>query len=49
MVRRIRRDRTYWFCRTCWQEMPLIHVHAPETANVLQPRTLTAEVVRVLA
>jgi hypothetical protein len=23
MLRHINRSRTYWFCRSCWQEMPL--------------------------
>lgn len=22
MLRHIRHQRIYWFCRTCWQEMP---------------------------
>jgi hypothetical protein len=22
MLRHIERDRIYWFCRSCWQEMP---------------------------
>lgn len=24
MLRHFRNHQTYWFCRSCWQEMPLI-------------------------
>ncbi|MCU0527174.1 MAG: hypothetical protein MUF72_20385 [Elainella sp. Prado103] len=32
MIRHIRHQQVYWFCRSCWQEMPLIDTissHAP--------------------
>jgi len=25
MLRHIRQNQMYWFCRSCWQEMPLVH------------------------
>ncbi len=24
MLRHFRNHQTYWFCRSCWQEMPLV-------------------------
>ncbi|NJR67938.1 MAG: hypothetical protein HC771_04135 [Synechococcales cyanobacterium CRU_2_2] len=44
MLHHVRSDRTYWFCRTCWQEMPLIHVEPVQSADLLQPRPLTVAV-----
>lgn len=26
MLRRVRQGKVYWFCRTCWQEMPVLTV-----------------------
>lgn len=27
MLRHFRNHQTYWFCRSCWQEMPLLENH----------------------
>lgn len=27
LLQHIRRSEIYWFCRTCWQEMPVIKSH----------------------
>jgi hypothetical protein len=26
LLRRIRSGETYWFCRSCWQEMPMVQL-----------------------
>ncbi|HEY9628704.1 MAG TPA: hypothetical protein V6C84_15500 [Coleofasciculaceae cyanobacterium] len=28
MLRHVRRHEVYWFCRSCWQEMPLLESSA---------------------
>src|SRR5579883_2512676 len=30
LLQHIRHHRVYWFCRTCWQEMPLTQVRKPD-------------------
>jgi hypothetical protein len=41
MLRHIRHDRTYWFCRNCWQEMPdLTSVLKANTYNKRRERLL---------
>jgi hypothetical protein len=29
MLQHIRNQKIYWFCRKCWQEMPLLNVKTP--------------------
>ncbi len=33
MLRHIRHQRVYWFCRTCWQEMPVLKQSAGLDSN----------------
>ncbi|OKH53626.1 hypothetical protein [Scytonema sp. HK-05] len=28
LLQHIRNNRVYWFCRTCWQEMPLLNLES---------------------
>lgn len=27
LLRHVRHGEVYWFCKTCWQEVPLLSVH----------------------
>lgn len=27
MLRHVRQNKMYWFCRSCWQEMPLVAIN----------------------
>ncbi|MBK1986252.1 hypothetical protein A0J48_001575 [Sphaerospermopsis aphanizomenoides BCCUSP55] len=44
LLKHIRRSETYWFCRTCWQEMPVITLNLssslPETILAKVPRKI---------
>jgi hypothetical protein len=37
MTRQIRQQQVYWFCRTCWQEMPVEAVASSQPQLTLQP------------
>ncbi|PSB13076.1 hypothetical protein C7B61_05050 [filamentous cyanobacterium CCP1] len=41
MLRHIRHHQVYWFCRSCWQEMPLLE----QPSLHLVPLTLEQSVV----
>lgn len=34
LLRQVRQQRVYWFCRSCWQEMPLIEMVAPSSLAI---------------
>ncbi|MGI0483959.1 hypothetical protein ACN4EK_00910 [Pantanalinema rosaneae CENA516] len=36
MLRHVRANQTYWFCRHCWQEMPnsILNGYSPSTSLV---------------
>lgn len=34
MLRHFRNHQTYWFCRSCWQEMPLFESQRDEVSLV---------------
>nr|WP_013334642.1 hypothetical protein [Gloeothece verrucosa]ADN17892.1 hypothetical protein Cyan7822_6045 [Gloeothece verrucosa PCC 7822] len=36
MLRHIRNHQLYWFCRNCWQEMPLLEATPVGCANQLR-------------
>lgn len=36
-LRHIHHRQVYWFCRSCWQEMPLIDQQNPSRVLVLEP------------
>lgn len=42
MLRRVRQGKVYWFCRTCWQEMPLLTVDAQHPAPAESAPTLNS-------
>lgn len=44
MLRHVQSGRVYWFCRTCWQEMPLVQSLGSHRPKVLQPQTLVEAV-----
>lgn len=44
MLRHVQSGRVYWFCRTCWQEMPLVKVVSDPPSNGLQPQSLVEAV-----
>lgn len=33
MLRQVRQHQVYWFCRSCWEEMPMIEA-SPSLASV---------------
>ncbi|MBM0743989.1 hypothetical protein JOY44_20595 [Phormidium sp. CLA17] len=35
MLRHVRQHQVYWFCRSCWQEMPLYDQGARLTSTAL--------------
>ncbi len=49
MLRRVRQGKVYWFCRTCWQEMPVLTVEGQRsnpTAPAPTPNALTLNSVK---
>jgi ribosomal protein L37AE/L43A len=36
MLRHIRQHQVYWFCRSCWQEMPLYNSYPRFTSSSLE-------------
>ena len=40
MLRQVRQRQLYWFCRTCWEEMPLTEV----SPAVLTVSSLTSRI-----
>lgn len=36
LLRHISGPRVYWFCRTCWQEMPIIDLSDRPLAGLIQ-------------
>lgn len=40
LLRHARQGGVYWFCKSCWQEVPLLAVsQRPRLENVILPRT----------
>jgi len=42
MLRRVRQGKVYWFCRTCWQEMPLLTVDDQRPVPTVPAPTLNS-------
>ncbi len=43
LLRRIRSGEIHWFCRSCWQEMPLVSLSCKfEIAEPIQPNVSNA-------
>ena len=42
MLRHVRHHQIYWFCRHCWQEMPLLERKAPSLIPTLGKDLLIA-------
>jgi ribosomal protein L37AE/L43A len=37
MLRHIRHHQVYWFCRSCWQEMPAYRCNENHPSNISKP------------
>ncbi|MBD1870666.1 hypothetical protein H6F93_21885 [Leptolyngbya sp. FACHB-671] len=48
MLRHIRHNQTYWFCRSCWQEMPLMQPSLNLVSASLERRFVLANAERSL-
>ncbi|WP_460202378.1 hypothetical protein [Scytonema sp. NUACC21] len=31
VLRHVRNQGVYWFCQSCWQEVPLLHISQPHS------------------
>ncbi|MBW4622174.1 MAG: hypothetical protein KME17_22825 [Cyanosarcina radialis HA8281-LM2] len=38
MLRHVRGKQVYWFCRNCWQQMPLLDWEKPDLLSVRPAR-----------
>lgn len=39
LLRHVRHQEVYWFCRTCWQEIPILCISQAQGVNRKEPET----------